>query len=245
MKKINIIIGDIHGCIQEFKELLKLIEYNSSHHRLVLAGDLMDRGEDPIACIRLARELKIESVMGNHEDNAIRWRKNDAIEKAGGRKNRMRVIDEKTRRERLALSGDDIEWIEKLPLTIHIMDNIHLVHGGLEANLSFSDQRKDKLIRTRYVSPEGKSLPLQPDKSAPPNSFFWSEIWKGPESFVYGHAVHSLTDPRIDRHSETVVCYGIDTGCVFGGRLTALVLDGKETFVQVQAKAVYAPFLRE
>jgi hypothetical protein len=67
---------------------------------------------------------------------------------------------------------------------------------------------------------------------------FWTEFWSGPESVVYGHNVHSEENPLIEEVSPGVTCYGLDTGCCFGGRLTALILETKE-IVQVQAKRAY------
>jgi hypothetical protein len=68
----------------------------------------------------------------------------------------------------------------------------------------------------------------------------WYTRWAGPESVVYGHDVPDLKEPRITGTGKAV-CFGIDTGCVFGGHLTALVLDedGLGTFVQVPARRTY------
>ena len=59
---------------------------------------------------------------------------------------------------------------------------------------------------------------------AAPGSVPWSTAWQGPESVLYGHAVHDLSTPRVDEH-DGYACYGIDTGCVYGGHLTAVIID--------------------
>jgi hypothetical protein len=80
----------------------------------------------------------------------------------------------------------------------------------------------------------------------PSNTVYWTEQWKGPESVIYGHAVHSMTEPRIDRF-DGGACYGIDTGCAFGGSLCAMVLapgwgvNDPAVFVQVRAAREYMP----
>ena len=69
----TIIISDIHGCIKELNEMLLLIDYKSPNTRIISVGDLIDRGEDSLAVIRRIRELKIETVMANHELKFIKW----------------------------------------------------------------------------------------------------------------------------------------------------------------------------
>ena len=73
---------------------------------------------------------------------------------------------------------------------------------------------------------------------------YWTSKWIGPDNVVYGHAVHSLKSPRVDRPVPGVECWGIDTGCCFGGRLTALCIETRE-IVQVDAREKYADLKRE
>jgi hypothetical protein len=68
----------------------------------------------------------------------------------------------------------------------------------------------------------------------------WATRWQGPESVLYGHAVYDLATPTRDEPAPGVVCLGLDTGCCFGGRLTAAILPSLE-LVQVQARAQYHP----
>lgn len=86
MKKITVLVGDIHGCLEEFNELLKSIQYDSRTMRLIALGDLMDRGPDQAGCVRRVRELNIECVKGNHEDKHIRWFKHEQKNKNDKRK---------------------------------------------------------------------------------------------------------------------------------------------------------------
>ena len=87
-----------------------------------------------------------------------------------------------------------------------------------------------------------------PDGSATPAGCnFWMESWDGPQGVVYGHVVHTLDVPRVDIRPGGVRawCYGIDTGGVHGGRLTALVLKDETAapdIVQVAAHREYVKF---
>jgi hypothetical protein len=141
-----------------------------------------------------------------------------------------------------ALPEDAVRWLEALPTVVEIRPGWLAVHAGFE-DVPMGKQREAKVIRCRYIDPlTGEMVPFKDGSlEQPPGTVYWTERWKGPDSVVYGHTVHSLTDPRIDRF-DGFACYGIDTGCCYGGRLTAMVLpdSGAPEFVQVQAHAQYA-----
>jgi hypothetical protein len=124
-----------------------------------------------------------------------------------------------------------------LPHIIQLPDNVCLVHGGVEPALLFSKQKAEKLICTRYVNSEGEGVPLGPNWTQPEKTVHWSEMWKGPEKIVYGHHIFAGNESKITDFSV-----GLDTGCVFGGRLSAIIIKG-DTFeyetVSVASKRNY------
>src|SRR6478609_6282102 len=73
--KRTIIICDVHGCLIDFNILLDKLNYNSKEDRVILLGDLIDRGPDSIGVLHLARQLNLECVMGNHEHKFLKWYK--------------------------------------------------------------------------------------------------------------------------------------------------------------------------
>lgn len=233
-----VVVGDIHGCLEEFEDLLNKINYNPNTIRLILAGDIMDRGPYPVETLRKVMSMGIESILGNHEDWHIRWRKHSLKERETGKKNPMPPKGQKRTSENEALTSQEIEWLSNLPLKIELAPNWWLIHGGCESRFSFKDQEKNQLLRCRYLNDDGHAVPLDKNKQPPAGSKYWTSLWNGPESFVYGHCVHSLEEIRVDSCSNGAKCIGIDTGCVFGGRLTALLFPQLEV-VQVQAKKVY------
>lgn len=239
------LVGDIHGCLEEFEELLKAISYSRETIRLILVGDLMDRGPDPIGCIRKAQEMGVEVLKGNHEDKHIRWYWKQLRAANGGPPNDMRKLHVNAQVQNALLSEHDVRWMENLPLFINVKDNWYATHAGVAPFIPMAEQYWKQAIRIRYVDKHsGKMVNLPRDKSIPPGSSYWAELWKGPENVVYGHCVHSLTDIRLDTTPSGARCVGIDTGCCFGGRLTAIDLDTLET-VQVQAKKEYVPLRYE
>lgn len=226
----TIIISDIHGCISEFQELLKTVSYNPAQDRCILLGDLIDRGPDSVGVVRMAREMNLECVMGNHELKFLKWYKN--------RNSRSDVLDNKDFYSHF--SDDDINYIFKLPSYIKYNNTI-MVHGGVKANKSITEQSSNDLSYLRYIDSNGNFISMtkvQELGKEAIGAYFWTEFWRGPESVVYGHHVHSYKDPLIEEVAPNIFCYGLDTGCCFGGRLTALILETKE-IVQIQAKETY------
>ena len=247
-------IGDPHGSLNELQELLANLEsagHLDNDSRLIILGDAVDRGVDSVGCLRFVKSLclqgKAEVLKGNHEDKHVRYRSRELRERSGGKKNSMRRMNERDYAAHIQFTNEEIAWMDNLPLKIRIRDDWYAIHGGLESRFDFDHQNPDQILRCRYLNKDGKAVALNEDKSAPADSVYWAEVWPGKQSIVYGHCVHSLSKPRIDERPNNVKCIGIDTGCCFGGRLTAAILEwDKEpepaiSFVQVQAKQNYAP----
>jgi bis(5'-nucleosyl)-tetraphosphatase (symmetrical) len=228
--KRTIFVGDIHGCIDEFEELLKKLNYNPQNDRLILLGDLIDRGPDSVAVVRKARQMNLECVMGNHEHKFVKWFRSQG--------SHVDVYDRKDYYGQL--NDQDIQYIVNMPTYIELEDVI-VVHAGLKPGILLSNQNKNDLMYLRYTDRNRKFISLKTinkfGKEAA-GAMFWTEFWYGPKSVVYGHNVHSYVEPLIEDRSPGVVCYGIDTGCCFGGHLTALIWETKK-IVQVKAKKTY------
>lgn len=247
-----VFIGDIHGCLDELKELVQLARV-TSEDRVVCLGDFMDKGPDQAGCVRFARENGFLSVMGNHETKHIRWRQHERKVKINPQyKNPMTPLPEDKLAHNSALSEEDVAWLERLPISLEVFPGVVAVHGGLFPSLPLADQEADKIQRLRYFGPDMKPVRANydnpnRDEVLPPGSRHWTEVYDGPYDVVYGHEAHSKTKIRQDTTLSGSVCYGIDTGCVHGGRLTALVMTPDFTkpkkyevsIVQVQSKALY------
>ena len=226
-----IVVGDIHGCLEEFDELIKTISYDKERDRLILLGDLFDRGPDSVGVVKRAREMELECVMGNHDHKFLKWYN-------AGQHSQYDAYPHYTQ-----FSEDDINYIFHMPPYIELKDhNFIVVHAGLRGGIPLEQQSKDDLYYIRYGDENQKFIFLKKinklgSKEAA-GAHFWTEFWKGPQSVVYGHNVNSYQDPLIEEVALGISCYGLDTGCCFGGNLTALILETKE-IVQVKAKQIY------
>lgn len=225
IKKRTVVVGDVHGCLEEFDELVKTINYNPIEDRLIVVGDLIDRGPDSVGVVRRCREMNLEVTMGNHEYKFLKWWKGN------------KHLD--VHPHYSELNDDDVNYIARMPYYIKLRDDLWVVHAGVKPNLSIEQQKKDDLMYLRYTDKDRHFISMHKiAKGEATGAMFWTEFWKGPASVIYGHNVHGFEDPKIEEVSPGVKCYGIDTGVCFGGRLTALIVETGE-IVQVQAKKIY------
>jgi serine/threonine protein phosphatase 1 len=214
-----IAVGDIHGCHNEFSDLLGLLEL-ADGDRLVLLGDLVNRGPDSCKVIDLAKGAGAVSLLGNHELRLLKFRK------TGDRKY-MKEHDIETFG---LLRPEDWAYMEAMPLTFEEPElNTVFVHGGFLPNEPWQRQPAEVVTRIQVVDKEGR-----PRKRADaPDAPSWADLWGGPPFVVYGHTPR----PDVYRLKWSI---GIDTGCVMGGHLTAYVLPDRRV-VQVKARQRYFP----
>jgi hypothetical protein len=232
----TLVVGDVHGCLGELEELLRAAEYRRGGDRLVFLGDLLDRGPDPVGVVRRVRELEAECVLGNHEEKHLRYAAHEARRRTDrSYRNPMRPFDPKRAAEHASLASDDLAWIAGLPRSLALGGGWTAVHAGFVPNVPVSRQPPDWVIRLRYVDPEGRPVSRDRGENGEPGVRRWAEAWRGPQSVVYGHHAQALAGPRLDEPSPGVRCIGIDTGCVYGGFLTALALPSR-ALVQVPSR---------
>lgn len=236
----TIIVGDIHGCIEEFNELVRTIQYNPYKDRLILVGDLIDRGPDSVGVVRRAQELGAQSVLANHEMKYIKYRKHE-LKKLEHRHYKNPMFFDETK---LAIYNElnDTDWayINNMPSYIKLTNDgkdTFVVHAGFEPYIPIQRQHPAVMAMVRFVDEKGKMASNLFKKV--PGRYDWTEKWCREEDVVYGHMVHSLDAPRIDKNQSNATCYGIDLGCCFGGHLCAMILETKE-IIKIKAKKVYA-----
>jgi hypothetical protein len=186
-----------------------------------MVGDLVAKGPDSRGVIAWARASKIEAVLGNHDAAVLRVRDPD--------------VDPPPKAQHVAvaatLSDEELAWLAARPLWLELDGTgkgSHLVvHGGLVPGVPLEAQERKHLLNLRSIDKHGE--PSKKIEGTP-----WAALWKGPQHAVFGHdAVRGL-----QRHPFAT---GLDTGCVYGGALTALVLP-KGDLVSIQAKRAYAPY---
>lgn len=236
----TIVIGDVHGCLEELQELLEKLGPGPGD-RLVFLGDLLDRGPDPVGVLHLVRSLGAGCVLGNHEEKHLRYAAHEARRRAEPRyRNPMRPFDPRRAAEHGRLTRDDLLWLASLPRWIVLGGRWVAVHAGLVPGVPLSAQPTDWAVKLRYVDAAGRPAPREAGDAGAPGVRRWAEAWTGPDSVVYGHFPVGRGELRRDEPRPGIVCLGIDTGCVYGGALTALVLPAGE-LLQVPSRRRQGP----
>ena len=228
LKKINKIpffVGDIHGCYEEFLSLLEKAQYSPQKHRLILVGDVINRGPFSFEMLKWIKSNKVEVVLGNHEFVFLKEVKKGVLRDSF-----------KTLKEQMA--GDFsswVKWIQTWPLYIEEEDFI-VIHAGLVPGEHPSASNPNYLLHIRnwdavkgipvVRAKDKKQIEIQ-DKSFLP----WYEFYKGKKTVIYGHwAMQGLM-----LRENTI---GLDTGCVYGEHLSGIFLPERK-IVQVKAKQAY------
>lgn len=214
----NIAIGDVHGCALEFEALLKALELKAGD-RVIQVGDLINRGPDSHDVIELAREHKIEVILGNHELRLIRARREMTPEI-------LKSYDFQTLEQ---LTNEDCHFLENLPDCHHApeIDTV-FVHAGFLPDQVWHEQSIDITAHIQVIDSNGRAA----KRSDAPDASAWADHWHGSPFVIYGHTPR----PKVFKRAGSI---GIDTGCVYGGHLTAYILEDK-SFVQVRARKAYA-----
>jgi protein phosphatase len=250
------IIGDVHGCYDELVELLEKLGYLEMKENLntdtagpmkgpvfshpgkrtaVFLGDIVDRGPKIIDTIKLVYNM-VQSgsgfcVPGNHDLKLTRKLKGRNVRVNHGLAETLTEIDALPGDIRDAFIKETVSFLDGLP-SHYVFDRGKLVvaHAGLKRGMQ---GRMSKQVREFCLYGETTG---ETDEFGLPIRYNWADRYRGWAVVVYGHT----PVPEVEWLNDTV---NIDTGCVFGGKLTALRYP-EEEFVSVPARKVYADPIR-
>ncbi|MCP4200450.1 MAG: symmetrical bis(5'-nucleosyl)-tetraphosphatase [bacterium] len=262
------IVGDVHGCFRTLERLLLAIPFESGRDRLWLTGDLVNRGPSSLEVLRWARAASLAlgdrfvAVLGNHDLHLLSTA-------AGRGRPHHRAAFERVLEapDRDAL----IQWLAHRPL-FHRQGSVALVHAGLFPAWSLEeaasraraveivlrdDARRKKLLDSiadsakvprdlyaftslRLIDPKGEPCDFTgPPDQAPPGCLPWFSL--------AGRASRKAT--LVAGHWAALGLHvaegflGLDTGCVYGGALTAVRLEDMEMFSAPNSETGSSPEL--
>jgi polynucleotide kinase-phosphatase len=234
------IIGDVHGCLPELLTLLDRLGYrvapdaegrpvdavHPAGRRVVFVGDLVDRGPSSVGVLRLAMGMTSAghalAVPGNHEAKLIRALDGHDVKRAHGLERTLAELDAETPEFRRQVR----DWCYGLVSHL-VLDGGRLVvaHAGLKEAYHGRASGRVRAFAL-YGDTTGET-----DEFGLPVRYPWAQEYRGRALVAYGHT----PTPELEWVNNTLC---LDTGCVFGGRLSALRYPERET-VSVDAAAVH------
>jgi len=210
----TVVVGDIHGC---YDELLALFEHVGlgAPDRVVCVGDIIVKGRQNREVLELfMADARFTSVIGNHDLALLEYWK-------GERQKNLKPSQEECAKELEEGRERYAAFLASLPAYIDLGSHV-VVHAGLRPGVPLDEQSLDDLTALRTLGPDRESREGTP----------WYEVYDGDKTALFGH--WPAATPRRGPHA-----IGLDTGCVYGYKLTAYVVETGE-FHSVPALRAYA-----
>lgn len=228
------IVGDVHGCREELEALLTELGWRTdgtgwSHplgRTAVFVGDLVDRGPDTPGVLRLVIDMidrgRALCVAGNHEAKLLRYLQGRKVKVGHGL---AETIDQ--------LEASPVPGLESFLeglVTHYVLDRGRLVvaHAGLREEYHGRSSGRARAF-AMYGDVTG-----QTDEYGYPVRYPWANDYRGQAMVVYGHT----PSPRAEWVNNTIC---LDTGAVFGGKLTALRYPERELVSVPAVRQYYEP----
>lgn len=234
------VIGDVHGCLTELEKLLSRLGYvisrdtsgapiDAAHpagRTVIFLGDLVDRGPDSVGVLRLAMGMTAaghaKAVPGNHENKLVRALRGRKVTVSHGLETTLRELEGQP----ASFRGEVRDWCDGLIAHL-VLDDGRLVvaHAGLKEAYHGRASGRVRAFAL-YGDTTGET-----DEYGLPVRLPWAAEYRGRAMVLYGHT----PVPQPEWINGTMC---LDTGCVFGGHLTALRYPEKE-IVQIPAERVW------
>ena len=207
------VIGDVHGCYRELCDLLDRLAPGADD-RLIFVGDLVVRGPENARVVRMFLDGELAGatvLLGNNEEKLPPTLAGDPTYASPA------VLATIAQLRDAGLLDAALALFASFPLYVDLGDTA-VVHAGVRPGVPLAEQARLDLLKMKTAdgTPEGP---------------MWWDEYAGPHRIIFGH--HVVRDPLVLPHA-----IGLDTGCVYGGKLTAYTLETGE-FTSVRAADTY------
>jgi hypothetical protein len=229
----TLFIGDVHSCADELEELLEKAAL-SGGDSVYFTGDLLSRGPKPHQVLELFRQLGARAPVGNHEQRLLDAHRARQKGEKGPKlsASHQAIVDQ--------LAPEDWQLLEAMPLLVEVPQHgIVMAHAGVDPRLPLSAQDPWVVTHIRSIDAHGEPS----EKWGVP----WGTRYQGPPHIVFGHNARKL--PQLHAFAT-----GLDTACVYGGRLTGMLLpegasvpavaDRGDCLISVPAREQYSDYGR-
>ncbi len=236
------LVGDVQGCVRELEELLLRIRFDPMQDELWCVGDIINRGPESLETARLWRDIDGKGVIGNHEVYALcvgsgRWpRKKDTLQAlydapdADPLLHRLRALPAMAF---LPGDGDRVRdvWVVHggiHPAWMDLHDAAERINAAPHDDDWLESEDLSFVTRVRCCDANGNRIKWDREPEGCPEPYFpWDYFYDDDPLVVHGHWAWR-------GHYRTERTMGLDSGCVYGGPLTAWCQE-EDRIVQVPA----------
>ncbi len=226
------LVGDVQGCARELDRLLTEVRFDPARDELWCLGDLINRGPDSLAALRLWRDVGGRGLLGNHDVSAL-------LAFSGTKPKSLPLLRELFEAPD---AGELMAALRALPVLVHLpaagdgpeawivhagihprWKDLHAVAAALDRGPHDDDWLRSAEVRfatrARCCAPDGRLADHSGAAEDCPDGFRpWDEYYRGGTLVVHGHWAAR-------GHYRTRRVIGLDSGCVYGGGLTAWCQD--------------------
>lgn len=207
----TIVFGDIHGCLEEWQALIKKLAVKSDD-RLISVGDIICKGPFSKEALDLAMSMpNLTCIIGNHEYYVLKKWQNKELHELK-KDYHLAFLDELGHK-----MNTYMEFMATWPYYVDTLE-FTVVHAGIVPGVPLAKQNVEDLVYLRTLPDSGDA---------------WYDDYHEDKLIVHGHWARRGLQIR-----DNVI--GLDTGCVYGKELSAVILPERK-IVSVKAKKAYAP----
>ena len=202
-----LIVGDVHGCFDELKELVDTNYIDNENTCVLFVGDLVNKGPKSPEVVEYVKKNGWYSVRGNHDEISAK----ECIEfKNNGVEPSPKLTWVKN------LPKESLDWLLSLPYALHVPSRqLVVAHAGFMPDTPLEEQTPDVCLHMRCVK-RGESGWEWTKKYTEEDGYtLWGKAWSGPEHVYFGHDARRF-------HQKHQYATGLDTACVYGRELTAV-----------------------
>ncbi|KAH8701831.1 hypothetical protein BGW36DRAFT_290215 [Talaromyces proteolyticus] len=242
------------------ERLLEKVSFNRENgDHLVFTGDLIHKGPDSSGVVDIARGLQASCVRGNHEDRILLLRSQMKIDNTFNNPEKdYNQIDISQRKVARELSDEQALWLQQCPVILKIgqvsgMGDVVVVHGGLVPGVNLDRQDLSSVMTMRSIDSETHVPSAKKE-----DGLLWTKLFNKYQELLSEHIAKSVSGVYGAVSRTTTVVYGhdsstslniqrytkgLDSGCVYGRKLSALVIEngGKNKIVQVKCNKYMNP----
>ncbi len=217
-----LIVGDIHGCFDELKDLMDTNYIDNENTCVLFVGDLVNKGPKSPEVVEYVKRNGWYSVRGNHDE--ISMKEKICLKKGIEPAPKVKWVAN--------LPEESLDWLLDLPYAIHVPSRMIIVaHAGLLPGTALENQTPDAFLHIRCVKWNGLDWEWIRKYLVEDGYKLWGEVWSGPEHIYFGHDARRF-------FQKYKYATGLDTACVYGKELTAVYpLTGK--IIQLNAHHNY------